>query len=200
MSRSKFSCCDNISVQVLLQHFIVLSAFLSRQRLVATKLDFLSQLHSDVGTWLLGVVNICCRDPIFMSRQDSSVFSLLILSRPSLLCRDRTSLYYVEFFVATYKSLSRPRFSLFSLFLCCNSKIHVATYTYLPSLKYVATLGSFVVTRPVQQVSVICCDINFLIATELLLSVLSSISTSSPMLQESVSQQSRFCCDIDSAF
>ena len=115
------------------------------------------------------------------------------------ICRDRISLHCVETFVATYKSLLRPRFSLFSLFVCCDIKIHVRTYIYLLNLKYVATLGSFVATRPVQQVSVTSRDINFLVATELLLSVLSSISTSSSMLQESVSRQSRFCHGIDTA-
>ena len=36
-------------------------------------------------------------------------------------------LYCVKTFVATWKSLSRPRFSLLSLFPCCNIKIHVMT-------------------------------------------------------------------------
>ena len=148
-------------------------------------LDLLSQLHSDVAIWLLGVVNICCCDLVFMSLQDSSVFNLLILSRHSLLCLDITSLHCV--------SLSQPRFYLFNLFLCCDIKIHVATQTYLLNLKYVTT-------RLVQQVSVICRNINFLVAIELLLLVLFYVSTSSSMLQESMSQQSRFYRDIDSAF
>ena len=134
-----------------------------------------------------------------MSRQDSSVFSLLVLSRLSLLCCYRTSLHCVETFIATYKSLLQPRSSLFNLFMCCDIKIHVATKIYLLSLKYVATLGSFIATRPVQQVSVTSHDINFLVATKHLLSVFSSFSTSSSMLQESVSRQSRFCRNIDFA-
>ena len=117
-------CCNTV---LYYPHFCRDLESLSRQRHVATELDCLSQLRFDVATWLLGVVNICCRDPVFMSRQDSSVSSLLVLSRPSLLCHDRTSLHCVEFFVTTYKSLSRPRFPLFSLFLCCDIKIHVAT-------------------------------------------------------------------------
>ena len=133
MSQPRFPCRDSIFVQVMLQpvlyylHFCRDLESLSRQRLVATELDFLSQLRSDVATWLLGVVNICCLDLVFMSRQDSSVFRLLVMSRPSLLCSDMTSLHCVEFFVTTYKSLSRPRFSMFSLFMCCDIKIHVAT-------------------------------------------------------------------------
>ena len=135
-----------------------------------------------------------------MSRQDSSVFSLLVMSRPSFLCCDNTSLHCDEIFVATYKSLSRPRFSLFSSFLCCDINIHVATQTYLLSLKYVATLSSLVATRPFQTVIVSCRDIDFLVVTELLLSVLSFVSTNTSMLQESVLQQGKLCREIDSAF
>ena len=49
VSRPKFSCRDSISIQVMLQHCLVLSTFLSRQRLVSTELDFLLQLYSDVA-------------------------------------------------------------------------------------------------------------------------------------------------------
>ena len=133
----------------------------------------------DIGLLPLSLTSCCSF--VLMLRHDFLVFSifvvvtslfcvqLTVLSRSSLLCRDNTSLHYVEIFVATYKSISRPCFSLFSLILCCNIKIDVATWTYFLSLKYVATLGSFVATRPVQQVSVICRDINFLVATKLLI-------------------------------
>ena len=96
-------CCDIVLYYL---HFCRDLESLSRQRLVSTELDFLLQLCSDVATWLLGVVNICCRDLVFMSRQDSSMLSLIVLLRPSLLCRDKTSLHCVETFVMTWKSLS----------------------------------------------------------------------------------------------
>ena len=101
---SLFRLCYDIVLYYL--HFCHNLQSLSRQRLVATELDFLLQLCSDVVTWLLGVVNICYRDPVFLSRQDSSMFSLIVLPRPSLLCHNRTSLHRVETFVTTWKSLS----------------------------------------------------------------------------------------------
>ena len=96
---SLFRLCCNTFLYYL--HFCRDPEILSRQMFVATVLDFLSQLRSDVMTWLLGVDNICCRDLVFMSQQGSSVFNLLVMSRHSLLCCDKTSLHCVEFFVAT---------------------------------------------------------------------------------------------------
>ena len=57
----------------------------------------------------------------------SSVFSLLVLSRPSLLCRDMTSLHFCYDLCHDLEVVSRPRFSLLSLFLCCDIKIHFMT-------------------------------------------------------------------------
>ena len=57
---SLFRLCCNTALYYL--HFFHDPESLSRHRLVATELDFLSQLRSDVVTWLLGVVNIYCRD------------------------------------------------------------------------------------------------------------------------------------------
>ena len=99
VTASLFRLCYNTVLYYL--HFYSDPASLSRQRLVSTRLDFLLHLCFDVATRLLSVVNICCRDPIFMSRQDSSVFSLLVLWRPRKLCHDRTSLHCVEIFVVT---------------------------------------------------------------------------------------------------
>ena len=69
---TQVSCHNSISVQVLLQHCVLYYPHfyhdpesLSRQSLIVTELDFLLQLRSDVATWLLGVVNIYCRDPVF---------------------------------------------------------------------------------------------------------------------------------------
>ena len=59
---SLFRLCCNTVLYYL--HFCRDLKSLSRQRLVATELDFLLQLCSDVVTWLLGVVNICCLDPV----------------------------------------------------------------------------------------------------------------------------------------
>ena len=138
-TRSLFRLCYNTVLYYL--RFYRDPESLSRQRLVATELDFLLQPCSDVATWLLGVVNICFRNPVFMSRQDSSVFSLIVLSLPNLFYRDRTSLLCVETFVATYKSRLRPRFSLFGSFVCCDIKIHVATSIYLLSSKVCCNVG-----------------------------------------------------------
>ena len=65
--------------------------------------------------------------------------------------------------------MSRPHFSLFSLFLCRDLKISVATSKHLFILKYVATLTLLVVTRLVHPLSTICCDLVFLSRLELLL-------------------------------
>ena len=65
--------------------------------------------------------------------------------------------------------MSRPRFSLFSLFLCCNLKICVATSKHLLILQYVATLTLLVATRLVHPLSTLCCDLVFLSRPKLLL-------------------------------
>ena len=70
-------CCNTV---LYYHHFCRDLESLSRQRLVATKLDFLLQLCFEVATLLLGFVNNYCRDPNFMSLQDYYVFSLLVMS------------------------------------------------------------------------------------------------------------------------
>ena len=83
---SLFKLCCNTVLYYL--HFYRDPESLSRQRIIAIELVFLLKLCSNIATWLLGVVNICCRDPVFMPQQDSSVFSLIVMSQPSLLCHD----------------------------------------------------------------------------------------------------------------
>ena len=105
--RPKFPCRDSISVQVMLQHCLVLSAFLSRPRKsVATEaccpeLDFLLQPYYDVATYSLGAVNVLCRDPFCYVVTELLCIQPIILSGLDLLCHDTTFLYYVEFFFAT---------------------------------------------------------------------------------------------------
>ena len=57
-----------------------------------------------------------------------------------------------------WKSLSRPCLSVFNLFLCRDLSISVTTSKLLFSLKYVATLNSFVAIRSVHYVSFTCRD------------------------------------------
>ena len=104
-------CCNTV---LFYPHFCRDLKSLSQQRLVSTKLDFLLQLHYDIATWLLGVVNICCR------------YNTLLCSAYSFWC-DPVCYVATELLCIVLNSLSRPRFSLFSLFLCCDIKIHVAT-------------------------------------------------------------------------
>ena len=65
--------------------------------------------------------------------------------------------------------MSRPRFSLFSLFLCRDLKISIVTSKYLFRLKYVATLTLLVATRLVHPLSTFCRDLVFLSRPKLLL-------------------------------
>ena len=65
--------------------------------------------------------------------------------------------------------MSRPRFSLFSLFLCRGLKISVATSKHLFILKYVATLTLLLATRLVHPLSPLCRDLVFLSHPKLLL-------------------------------
>ena len=74
---------------------------LSRQSFIATLPDFLLQLHFGVATWPLGVVDVCCRDPVCYVMTRLFCFQLIFVSRPSLLCRDQTSLPCVGIFFAT---------------------------------------------------------------------------------------------------
>ena len=75
-----------------------------------------------------------------------------------LLCRDKTYLSCVGIFVVRLKSVPRPCLSMFSLFLCRDLNISVVTSKLLFSLKSIATLNSFVVTKSVHQVSITCGD------------------------------------------
>ena len=65
--------------------------------------------------------------------------------------------------------MSRPRFSLFILFLCRDLKIYVTTSKYLFILKYVSTLTLLVATRLVHPLSTLCRDLVFLSCPKLLL-------------------------------
>ena len=129
---------------------------------------------------LLCSAYLFCHDLVCYVATTLLCFVLKSLSRHIKVCHDLVSLCLAYFYVATLRSMSR--------------------HILISPLKYIATLSSFVATRSVQQRSVICRDIDFLVVTELLLSVLSSVSTNSSMLQESMSQHSGFCHDIDSAF
>ena len=65
--------------------------------------------------------------------------------------------------------MSRPPFSLFSLFLCHDLKISVATSKHLCILKYVATLTLLIATKLVHPLSTLCRDLVFLSHPKLLL-------------------------------
>ena len=65
--------------------------------------------------------------------------------------------------------MSQPCFSLFSLFLCYDLKISVATSKHLFILKYVATLTLLVATRLVHPLSTLCRNLVFLSCPKLLL-------------------------------
>ena len=80
-----------------------------------------------------------------MDPQNSSPYCILDRDLKVLLQQSFNSLSQV--FVAAYSSLLQPYLSVFSLFLCHDLKIPIATSKPLFSLKYVATLNSFVVTR-----------------------------------------------------
>ena len=76
-------------------------------------------------------------------------FSSSLCRNPVLLCHDKTSLPCVRIFVAIWKSLSRPCFFVFSLFLCHDLNIYVATSKLLFNLQYVTKLNSCVTIRSV---------------------------------------------------
>ena len=65
--------------------------------------------------------------------------------------------------------MSRPRFSLFILFLCRDLKNYVTTSKHLFILKYVATLTPLVATKLVHPLSTLCRDLVFLSCPKLLL-------------------------------
>ena len=73
-----------------------------------------------------------------------------------------------DFFAFVLKLLSRPRFSLFSLFLCRDLMISMATSKHLLSLKSVATLTLLIATRLVHPLSILCRDLVFLSRPKLL--------------------------------
>ena len=54
-----------------------------------------------LGPFTLGVVDVCCRDPVCYVVTGLFCTHLIFVSRPSLLGRDQTSLPYVGIFVAT---------------------------------------------------------------------------------------------------
>ena len=74
-----------------------------------------------------------------------------------------------DFFAFVLKPLSRPRFSLFSLFLCRDLKISVATSKHFFILKYVTTLTLLVATRLAHPLSTLCHNLVFLSHPKLLL-------------------------------
>ena len=96
--------------------------------------------------------------PSFYVATQLFVFSSSLCLDPVLLCREKTSLHCVGIFVTRWKSLSRPCLYVFSLFLCRDLNISVAASKLLFSLKYVATLNSFVVIKSVHYISFTCCD------------------------------------------
>ena len=100
------SCCN---IVLYYHHFCRDLESLSRQRLVSTELDFLSQLRSNVATWLLSVINICCRDLVCYVVTKLLCIVLKPLSRPIKVCRDLVSLCSTYFCVATLRSMSRHR-------------------------------------------------------------------------------------------
>ena len=115
---SLFRLCCNIVLYYL--HFCRDPKSLSRQRLVTTMQ--LSQLSSDVKTWLLGVVNICyrdktllcstylfCRDPVCYVTIELLFIMLNSFSQPRKVCRYLVSLRSVYFYVATLRSMSRHK-------------------------------------------------------------------------------------------
>ena len=65
--------------------------------------------------------------------------------------------------------MSRPRFSMFSLFLCRDLKIFVAASKHLFILKYVATLTLLVAAKLVHPLSTLCHDLIYLSRPNLLL-------------------------------
>ena len=91
----------------MLQHYLVLSTFLSQPKKSITteaccpELDSFLQPYSDVTIYSLGVVNVFCRDTVCYVATELLYIHLIVVSRLDLLCRDTTFLYYVEFFVAT---------------------------------------------------------------------------------------------------
>ena len=124
---SLFRLCFNIVMNYL--HFYRDPESLSRYMLVAIELDFLLQLCSDVATLILGVVNICCRNPVSCREKTllCSAYSfycdpvcyvatellcivLKPLSRHRKVCRDLVSLCSAYFCVETLRSISRHRF------------------------------------------------------------------------------------------
>ena len=135
--------------------FLVLSTFLSRPgKSVAIE----SCLH--LTRFLVVASFLCCNiiywfcrfflwRPSFHVATRLFAFSQSLCRDLVLLCRDKTSFPCVGIFVARWKSLSQPCASVFSLFLCCDLNIYVATSKLLINLKYVATLNSFVATRSV---------------------------------------------------
>ena len=80
-----------------------------------------------------------------------------------------TSLYLCRNISRDLKVVSRPRFSLFSLFLCRDLKISVMTSKHLLSLKYVATLILLITARSVHPLSNFCRNLVFLSRPKLLL-------------------------------
>ena len=147
------SCRNIISVQ-LLQVSVMTQVFMSRQHFYSGYVATLSciicisvmtqKVYRDRGLLPLSLTS--CYSFALMLQHEflvSLIFAIATqfsYSNKTLLCSAYSFCHdpvsYVaaallcivfEIFVATYKSLSRPRFSLFSLFLCCDIKIHVAT-------------------------------------------------------------------------
>ena len=140
------------------------------------------KVYRDRGLLPLSLTSCC--NLVLMSRHDSSMFNLIVLSRPSFhvttellcivlksfslhrkVCRNLVSLYAAYLCVTTLKSVSRHRFISSALKVCCN----VGFFCY----DQASSTNKHHLSRH-----------NFIIMTELLLSVPSYVSTSSSILQE----------------
>ena len=77
------------------------------------------------------IVSCCCRSflsrPSLLCLDKTFAFSSSLCRDPIQFCRDKISLPCVGIFVVTWKSPSRPCLSMLSLFLCRDLKIPVAT-------------------------------------------------------------------------
>ena len=148
MSQPKFLCHNSISVQVMFQHYLVLSAFFcrdpksfSRQRLVATELDFLLQPCYVVVTWIL------CVCQIFAVATQISCRDSITLCSAYLFCRDPVCYVVtgllcicVETSIVTQKVCCDGVLLQLSLFPCCSFIFYVAIRTFM--------LGMFYMSRP----------------------------------------------------
>ena len=97
-------CCNTV---LYYPHFCRDPKSRLRQRLVATELDFLSQLRSHVATWFLGVVNILCRDMVWHVATQFSCPDQTLLCSTYSFCRDPVCCVTTELLCIVLNSLSR---------------------------------------------------------------------------------------------